>query len=201
MRRTCGLMLVLVIGIAGAAEQAAPEQEKAPDYYPLKPGTKWFYEVDADGQKIKLNNQIAKVETIEGKSLAVVETVINGSVAGTEHITVTDKGIFRHRTNGVECSPPVCLLKYPFKKDETWETDTTIGNETVKGKAKAVGSEEVTVPAGKYKTVKAEIETTFMGMQSTATFWYAPDVGVVKQTMVSMGKKISAELEKFEPAK
>jgi hypothetical protein len=201
MRRISGLMLVLVIGAAGAAEQAAPEKEKAPDYYPLKPGTKWFYEMDADGQKIKLNNQIAKLETIDGKSLAVVETVINGNVAGTEHMSATDKGIFRHRANGVECTPPVCLLKYPFKKDETWETDTTIGNETVKVKAKAVDSEEITVPAGKYKTVRAEVETTFMGMQFTATYWFAPDVGVVKQTMVIMGKKIALELEKFEAGK
>ena len=201
MRRTCGLVLVLVVGIVGAAEQAAPDKEKTPDYYPLKPGTKWFYEMNANGQKIKMNNQVAKIETLDGKSLAMVETVINGSVAGTEHMSATDKGVFRHRANGVECSPPVCILKYPFKKDETWETETTIGNETVKVKAKAVDSEEITVSAGKYKTVRADVETTFMGNQFVATYWFAPDVGVVKQTMVIMGKNISLELEKFEAGK
>ena len=201
MRRIFGLMLVLAVGAAGAAEQAAPETEKSPDYYPLKPGTKWFYEMNANGQKIKLNNQVAKIEKLDGKSLALVETVINGMVAGTEHLSATEKGVFRHRANGVECSPAVLLLKYPFKKDDTWETDTTIGNETVKVKGKSLESEEVTVPAGKYKTIRADIETTFMGNQFTASYWFSPDVGVVKQTMVIMGKTISMELEKFEAAK
>jgi hypothetical protein len=201
MRKASGLIFVLVFGIASAAAQAPPEKGKTADYYPLKPGTKWFYELNTNGQKIKLNNQVAKIENIDGKSLALVETVINGTVSATEHMQTTDKGVFRHRINGIELTPPVCILKYPFKKDETWEVETTVGAEKLTIKAKAVDSEEVTVPAGKYKALKADVDTTVMGMQVSATYWFAPEVGVVKQTMVIQGKDITLELDKFEAGK
>ena len=45
------------------------------------------------------------METIDGKALALVETVINGMVSTSEHMQTTDKGVFRHRINGVELSP------------------------------------------------------------------------------------------------
>ena len=116
-------------------------------------------------------------------------------------MTATDKGVFRHRGNGVELSPPVCLLKYPFKKGDTWESETTLGNQQMKVKAKAVDFEEVTVPAGKYKAVKADGEFAVAGFTANFSYWFAPDVGIVKQTQESNGMKVSFELEKYEPAK
>jgi hypothetical protein len=201
MKQLSGLILVLVLGTAAAAQEAATKKEKTPDYYPLKPGTKWFYELNAGDKKIKVHNQVAKIETIDGNKLALVETVINGTVSATEHMTTTDKGVFRHRINGIELAPPVCILKYPFKKDETWEVETTVGAEKLTIKAKAVDSEEVTVTAGKYKAVKADIDTTVQGMQVSATYWFAPDVGVVKQVMKINGQDITLELDKFEAGK
>jgi hypothetical protein len=201
MRQSTGLVLVLVLGIAGAAAQTVGEKEKTPDYYPLKPGTKWFYELNTNGQKIKLNNQVAKIETFDGKPMALVETVIEGEVKATEHMSATDKGVFRHKINGIELTPPVCILKYPFKKNETWEIETTVGAEKLTIKAKAVDREEVTVPAGKYMALKADVDTTVMGQQVSATYWFAPEVGVVKQTMVIQGKDVTLELDKFEAGK
>ena len=201
MRQASGLILVLALGIAGEAEQEATDKNKAPDYYPLKPGTTWSYEVNSDGQKTKLKSRVAKFETFDGKPVALVEMVIDGMVNSTMHMVTTDKGVFRHRVNGVELAPPVCVLKYPFKKNETWETETIVGSEKLTVKARAVDSEEVTVPAGTYKALKSVVDTTFNGQQSRFTYWFAPDVGVVKQTIVSDGKEISLELEKFEASK
>ena len=201
MRQAIGFLLVLAIGVACAAQQAEPDKEKTPDYYPLKPGTRWVYQVEANGKKVQLTNQISKLETIDGKSLALVESSVNGSITATEHLTTTDKGIFRNRTNGVEISPPVCLLKYPFKKGDTWESETVLGNQQLKVKGKSVDIVEITVPAGKYKTVQSDAEMTVGGMRITTTYWFAVDVGVVKQTTDLNGTKISVELEKFEPAK
>ena len=201
MKHARGLFLVLMVSGAALAQDAATDKEKAPNYYPLTPGTKWIYELRADGQKKKLTNQVAKIETIDGKKLAVVETLIDGMVTGTAHIAVTDKGVMCHRMNGVELSPPICVLKYPFKKDETWEVETTLGTEKMTVKVKAGASEEVTVPAGKYKAIKAEMDRTVAGMQASATSWFAPDVGVIKQTMSAGGSTATLELEKFEAGK
>jgi hypothetical protein len=201
MKWASGLILVVAIGTAGAAQEAATDKEKTPDYYPLKPGTKWFYELNGNGQKIKLQIQVSKIETIDGNKMALVETVINGMVTGTEHVTATEKGVFRHRMNGIELSPPVCILKYPYKKDDTWEGETTVGAEKIMVKGKALGDEEVSVPAGKYKTVKADTETSGAGMKMTASLWFAPDVGLVKQTIAVQDKTLTFELEKFEAGK
>ena len=201
MKQARGLLLVLMMSTAAVGQDEATEKGKAPDYYPLTLGTKWIYELRAEGQKKKLTNQVAKFETIDGKKLAVVETVIDGTVTGTAHIAVTDKGVMCHRMNGVELAPPLCVLKYPFKKDDTWEVETTLGAEKMTVKGKAVGTEEVTVPAGKYKAVKVELERTVAGMQVSATSWFAPDAGVVKQTMSSGGSTATLELEKFEAGK
>ena len=200
MRQIAGSLLVLAISVTGASRQAGTSQEKAPDYFPLQLGTKWSYELDQGGKKIKIESQIARMETIDGKSLAVLEKSLNGNVSGTEHLAATEKGVFRYRVDGVELSPPVCVVKYPLKKDDTWETETTIANEQVKVKGKVVGTEEVTVPAGTYKTFRVEVETSVAGMQATMTFWLAQDVGIVKQTAGSSGKN-DVELAKFEAGK
>jgi hypothetical protein len=201
MRQLGGYLVVLAIGFTSAGERAAIGQDKSPDYFPLKAGTKWVFQVDQGGKKLKFSNQIAKVESTDGKSLALLETTVNGEVTETVHLAATDKGIFRHRINGIELTPPVCFLKYPLKKDDTWETESTIGNEPLKIKGKVFDAEDVTVPAGKYKAFRVELETSAAGMRATTTFWFAPDVGVVKQSAENGGKTITAELEKFEAVK
>ena len=68
-----------------------------------------------------------KTETIDGKALAVMESVVNGMVVATEHLASTSKGVYRHRANGVEVDPPLCIIKYPFKEDEEWKASPKIG--------------------------------------------------------------------------
>ena len=155
MKQASGLLLVsAVISTAAVAQDEATEKGKAPDYFPLTVGTKWIYEVRGEGLKKKLKTSLPKFETIDGKKMAVVETVVEGMVTGTVHMVVTDKGVLCHRMNGVELSPPICLLKYPVKKDDTWEVEATLGSEKMTVKGKAVDTEEVTVPAGKYKAAQ-----------------------------------------------
>jgi hypothetical protein len=192
---------VLAISLTSGALQAASGQDKAPDYFPLKAGTKWSYELTQGGKKTKIDSQIAKVETLDGKSLSVFETSVKGEVAATEHLAATEAGVFRHRVNGIALSPPICILKYPLKKDDTWETETTIANEQLKVKGKVLDNEDVTVAAGKYKAFRVEVETSAAGMRATTVFWFAPDVGVVKQTTENAGMTVTAELEKFEAGK
>jgi hypothetical protein len=200
MTQIVRLLFVLTLSCTNTTQEAANEQEKAPDYFPLKVGTKWNYEAKQAGKTIKLENQIAKLETIDGKSLAVLEKSVNGTVQGTEHLAATEKGTFRHRVDGTELSPPICVLKNTLKKDDTWETVSTIANEQIKVKAKVLGAEDVTVPAGKYKAFRVEVEYSIAGMQATVTFWFAPDVGIVKQSMDGSEKNF-IELTKFEAGK
>ena len=207
MKRTAGILVSVAMALVGGASIFAAVDETTPDYYPLKVGTKWHYDFSANGNKMTVINAIAKVEDIDGQSLSRLETTIDNQVKATEHLTVTDKGVFRHRIKGIAITPPVCLLKFPVKDGETWNADVKIGEQQITLKAKAGKEEEVTVPAGKYKAVTSELEVTAGGDNVKTRYWFAKDVGVVKQTIeINSTKEINStnielELSKFEKAK
>ena len=115
--------LVLVVLGASFWVSTGIAQEKSQNeksYYPLNAGNKWTYQIESDNipkGSAKLVNQIAKIEKIDNVSLARLETTAKERIAATEHLSVNEKGIFRHRYNGVEITPPICLLKFPIKKN------------------------------------------------------------------------------------
>jgi hypothetical protein len=198
MRWIAGLFIVLVTALPVDA-QVPQGKKKLANYYPLKPGSKWTYQVDpGNGTKVEVINQIAKNEAIDGKSMARLEATVNGNVAATEHLTSTSEGIFRCRYNGVEVSPPLCIFKTPFKEGTTWETDASIGAQKLTVKSASGKFEDVTVPAGKYTTLPIMTETTVNGTKIKATLWFAPDVGIVKQDTEIGDRSVTMVLLKFE---
>ena len=72
----------------------------------------------------------------------------------TEHLTSTPEGVFRCRYNGIEVTPPLCILKYPFKEEVTWDVSVMIGAESLKEKFASGKIEEITTPAGKFKAAR-----------------------------------------------
>jgi hypothetical protein len=202
MRWAPGIFIVLAIALPAIAQDAPKKDKKLPDYYPLKVGTKWTYEIDGgNGQKVQVTNQITKVESIDGKSLARMESVVNGMVVATEHFESTEKGVFRHRSNGIEVTPPVCVIRYPYKEGETWVAEPKIGPQQLKLSFKTGKEEEVSVASGKYKAISVNVESEANGAKINATAWHAPDVGLVKQFTEFGGKNLTMELIKFEAAK
>ena len=145
--------------------------------------------------------QIAKIEDYNGKPTAVLEELVNGEVQATGQVGVEAGGVFRYGFKGTEVSPPVCLLKYPVKEGSSWETETTIGNQQYTVSARTRSAEEVQVPAGKYQAIPVKIETTVKGDKVSNTYWFAPDVGIVKQLVDVRGRSYSMELLKFEEGK
>ncbi len=194
-----GVLVLLVATLPGMAQEAA---QKATDYYPLKAGSKWNYQVDfGNGQKATVVHQIAKIEDINGKPQAVVEQLINGEVRGTEYVGVDAGGVYKYRYNGVELSPPVCLLKFPIKAGSTWETETKTATQQITIKAEAGAAEEVQVPAGKYQAVSVKIKTKVKGNEVLTTYWFAPEVGIIRESTTIPGATLKMELTKFEAGK
>ncbi len=199
MKRVLGLVVVLVL--TGTASSQEPGMtERLPDYFPLKAGAKWHYRVLANGNEGKMITQVPKIEKIDDKPLARLEAVVNDQIVATEHLSTTNKGIFRYRANGAEAVPPVPVLKYPVKPGDTWKVETTVNNQKITISSK-VGQEEVTVPAGKFKAVTVESDVETVGQSFKSTFWFVEGKGWVKQTLDLPGGKVVMELEKFEPGK
>jgi len=201
-------LILFVFGLALSCQPLATAQEKTQDsksYYPLKAGNKWTYQIESDSVakgSAKLINQIAKIEKIDGVSLARLETIAKGKVAATEHLNATEKGIFRNRYNGTEVSPPICILKFPIKKGSTWKTESKVGDEKLSVSCKS-DEDEIEVPAGKFKTVKVvmDAEVAGAGILVSTTYWFAQGVGIVKQHVNINSMQFTILLEKYEEAK
>jgi hypothetical protein len=205
VRAITGILLIFLSALPGLAQEPAPKartRDSTPDYYPLKVGSKWHYQVETgNGQKVTIVHQITKIENRDGKPTALLEESVNGEVQASGHVGVEADGVFRYGFKGTKVSPPVCLLKYPVKEGSSWETETTIGNQQYTVSARSRGAEEVQVPAGKYQAVPVKIETTVKGDKVSNTYWFAPDVGIVKQLVDVRGRSYSMELLKFEEGK
>ncbi len=145
--------------------------------------------------------RVAKHEKVGDVACALVETVRDGNVVAREHIAATDDGVYRYTANGARIEPPVRFLKLPPRKGDTWKVEANVGGITVKGTFVA-GAEEVKVPAGSYKTVTARSEDTQIGdMKLNVTYYFAPGVGVVKQTGRFGDREVVLELERFDSPK
>jgi hypothetical protein len=208
MKTVINTLLVVVMAALPAVAQSTKAKAKAGtgDFYPLKVGTKWNYELDAgQPQKGMITSVIAAEETADGKPIARLEVYINGQKAPTtEHLMSNKDGVFRVKINNQQLDPPLCILKYPLKAGQKWDTKTTAIGQQLDVSCRQGAEEEVQVPAGKYKAVPCVIETSTQTQQGAMkivnTYWFVDDVGVVKQKMNFGDKVILMELTKYEPA-
>jgi hypothetical protein len=142
---------------------------------------------------------------IEGKkqTCARIEMARGDKVEAVEHVAVKEDGVYRYMFEGKPANPPVRFLKLPPKKDETWEVNSKIGAEKLSGTFKSGEVDEVKVPAGTYKNVitSGSDNLDANGQKISFTYYFAKDVGMIKQTIKIQTQEVVIELEKFEPGK
>ena len=123
------LIFIAALMTGGWSATTFAAEPRDADYYPLKVGNEWRYEFEADGKTSTLVSRVAKQEEIDGVLLYRIDSEIDSEPFGTEHLRVTDEGVFRCRYNGGELDPPVCVIKFPLKEGETWQGKTGRGKE------------------------------------------------------------------------
>jgi hypothetical protein len=165
------------------------------EYYPLRVGNVWKYKLGDSHFDMKVD----RYEKVGEVLCARVNTLVDGRVIEFEHLAVTPDGIYRHSIGGKRPDKPVCILKLPPKKGEKWEVKAQIGEEKLGGDF-AVGEAEVGVPAGKYSAVTSESRNLDVnGLKVSVTYYFAKDVGIVRQVIEVGPQKTDMQLEKFEP--
>jgi hypothetical protein len=175
-------------------------QDKMPEtpYFPLQVGNTWHYKAG----ETEFSQKVAKHEMIDGVLCARLETLVGGKPVAFEHVAVKGDGVYRFTLEGKRPEAPVRFLKLPPKKGDSWSVETRAGNKTVKCTFKS-DEEEVKVPAGTFQTISStspDLEVN--GLKASFAFYFAKDVGMVKQVIeVSGQKKVDIELTKFEPGK
>lgn len=188
--------LVCVFALGGVTCLYGQEKIVETPYYPLKEGTRWEYQLK--GQNVTIVMRVAKVEKLDNKMAALVETVVNNNVVASEHIRTEKDGVYRMTFMGQKAEPPVRILKLPAKKGDTWSVETKVMGQTAKGTF-TLDEELVTVPYGKYKAYVAK-STDFeaAGQKISTTYWFAEGVGVVKQLANIAGTAVELDLVKFD---
>ena len=113
------------------------------------------------------------------------EQVVNDPKVIEVYVVKSD-GVYRTKVKDDKLDPAVKVLPLPIKKDTTWDINTKVGTQTIKGTMK-IGSEKETVktPAGDFVTVYVEgKDMDIAGAKTTVRQWYAKDHGIVKQEFV-----------------
>jgi len=193
MKRSIGLavfaLMIMSFGLVA--------QEKTTEYYPLKEGSKWTYTVMGSQITMKVGKQEKVGEVMCWK----IATIVNDKEVASEHISVTDDGIYRNQLNTQKPDAPVCFLKLPPKKDAKWEVNTKIQGQVIKGTF-IVRDEKIKAGGKDYDTFVSEgKDIDINGKLTTIKYWFAKDVGIVKLSFTMDGQETVLELEKYEAAK
>jgi hypothetical protein len=175
MSRRFAVLLVAAVLVASAPAAPVPTHLRKPlvYYYPTTVGTTWVYE-DPDGEETLT---ITKVEDVEEGKVVTVEKVTEKGRTPDEKMIVSVGGLARIESMGSTYSPPMIMLKVPYRPGNTWKSDPARSEEN----AKVIGVETVKVPAGTFEAVRVDAKyASGVPQPKPASFWYAPGVGLVK---------------------
>jgi len=194
MKALSSVLLALSLLLPSALQ--AQEEPTSSPYYPLKVGSTWHYRAGEN----KFLLRVARHEMVAGVMTARVELVVDGKVQSFEHIGASKEGLFRYSFDSKELKPPVRFLQIPPSKGASWKVDSKYNNETLTGTF-TLGEAEATVPAGTYKTVTSTgKDLDANGTKVDVTYFFAENLGMVKQIIEIAGQKVVIELEKFDKA-
>ena len=221
MRLPARWSLVLLAALLAVPAPAQDEQGFNTPYYPLQVGNKWTYRADTEkarpdaknrGGSQKVVVEVTKKEPtsrtvtkekkdVKEKVASYVLKISSGDKTQFEQVAIFSDGVYRLQAAGKKIEPPLMFFKLPLKQGDSWEVDSTSEETKLKGTMKA-GEAKVQVPAGAYQAMTVASKDFQIGPQAMEMqYWFAPNVGMVKQTVTLGGREITLELEKFEPAK
>jgi hypothetical protein len=190
---------------------AGQEKTFETPYYPLRPGSTWYYR--AGDQKVII--RVEKQELLEtkweaakdgdkekGDKVLATRLKVSGSDQSlAEHVAVLSDGVYRLTSAGKAIAPPLRFFKLPLAKGETWHCKSQSEGLTLQGTFTA-NEEKIAVPAGKFDTMAVQAPDFQIGTRKLSVqYWFAPKVGLVKQRVLEGGREIILELEKYDAGK
>jgi DUF3108-like len=210
-RTLLALALLILASVPGAP---AKEPKASTDYFPLRVGDSWTYRNSADqseytlkvlGEEKQADGSVRyQVEKLAGPKDSPVRIHLWFSKANG-WVLLHGERYPEHEGMEAKYEPPKQYLPSPPAPDAKWEWNGKDYTQTpMREKSRVVGSEEITVPAGKFRALKVVTEVTGNSAPVTKTYWYAGGVGLVKTTSEAGEIKYGSELADYsfkKPAK
>ncbi len=189
-----GLLAGLLIVSAAPAEDKIKEETP---YFPLKEGSVWTYSSQGKTFVTKLTGTEKSGEEMGAR----LETRRGSDLVSTELVTVRKDGVYRLEFAGKKFTPPVCFLRLPVKNNDTWKFESKVGEQETKSTFKFGEAKGVKVKFGTFDTITVSGDLKADGQGVSVTYYFAKDVGMVKQTIVIGTTTVDLELDKYEVVK
>jgi len=158
----------------------------ANDFYPLEDGSFWKYQ---DSNNKTIVKKAVREEKFGYYPSVLLEVSEGKTVLSSEHIGVTNEGVFRFALDGKRFDQGALLLKDKPKVGDKWPINITLDTGKIITEVK-VSEEEVSVPFGKFRCfVTTTLGKDEKGVEFQLKNYYAQKVGVVKMTIEKAGKK------------
>ena len=158
----------------------------ANDFYPLEDGSLWKYQ---DSNNKTILKKAVREEKLGYYPSVLLEVSEGKTVLSSEHIGVTNEGVFRFALDGKRFDQGALLLKDKPKVGDKWPIILNLDAGKLATEVK-VTEEEVAVPFGKFKCfVTTTVSKDEKGTEYILKNYYAQKVGVVKVTIEKAGKK------------
>jgi hypothetical protein len=190
--------IVAMLMSFGAVAAPVPKHlmPKEVPYYPTEVGTKWVY-IQNDMERPE---EITKSEAQGGALRLTVQVGAKGELTVTSDVS---KDEVIERTSG-NFKIDRTVLRFPLKEGDSWDFVCPIqkGLHAESGKITVCETEDVTVPAGKFRATKVVFTVTEVNGEARPiphayTFWYAQGIGLVRLEYRG-GEKV---LKSFTPGK
>jgi len=189
--------------------QKSKTARKPGDYFPLQTGYSWTYRNTGEGGYTL--TVLREEAQNDGPARYVVELVSGVKIEKT--YSKADGWVLFHferypEHEGLQATydPPKKILPNPLVAGQKWEwTGKDPTQVEHHESSRAVGLENVTVAAGKFRAMKVVSEITGAAVPKITTNWYAEGVGLVKSTTEGGQFKYGSELTDYsfkkKPAK
>jgi len=186
--------------IFGGALLAQPKGGPTDSYFPTKLKTTWTYKVGDNLVEVR----VAKSETVAKEEHFQFDTVVGKEAKTSEMFVVRADGVYRTKVKEDKLDPFVKILPLPIKEGTSWDVNSKLGTQTVKGTLKVVKEKDkIKVQGVDYEAVQVEgKDLDIAGAKTTVRIWFAKGVGIVKEEFVLQnGDKVTLDLSKFEEGK
>ncbi len=205
MLRAIRLVVGASVVLFGGALLAQPKDAPGDNMFPLKVKAKWTYRVGDNDVTVS----VVKVDKVGMEDHYQVDTFVGkdakpGEAKTSEWYVVKADGVYRTRVKDDKLDPYIKVLALPAKKDATWDVNSKLGTQSIKGTLKVkADKEKVKTPAGEFETVFVEGENMdIAGAKTTVRIWFAKDRGIVKEEFVMQGgEKVLLELKEYSEPK
>lgn len=196
IRLAVGAAAILFSGVL----LAQSKDIQADGYFPLKVKSKWVYKVGDNDVTVA----VVKNESKNGEQYFQVDTVVGKEAKTTEWYVIRADGVFRTQVKDDKLDPFIKVLPIPAKKDVSWDVNSKLGAQTIKGTMKVVNDKEkIKVEDKDYETVFVEgKDMDVAGAKTTVRIWFAKDRGIVKEEfLLQSGEKLMLELKEYSEGK